>query len=268
MERPSDVIRSRSNPLVRRLRALKKEAEEELALVEGIKLLGEAAAAGMTVVEVAATPRALETPRCRQVVEALRAGGTAVRAVAEDVLASLSEVETSQGVLALARRPSFDEDRMFRGTPLIVVAVGVQNPGNLGALLRTAEAAGATGAYLTKGTADPLSWKALRGSMGSAFRLPHIRGLSARSVLERLTSRGVATVATSAAAEKRYDEADFGRPVALLFGNEGAGLPDAVAAAADLRVAIPMTGAVESLNIGVAAGILLFEAARQRRGRP
>jgi TrmH family RNA methyltransferase len=181
------------------------------------------------------------------------------------VLASLSEAETSQGVVALASRPSFCEADLHRGTPLLVVAVAIQNPGNLGGLLRTAEAAGASGAYLTKGCADPFSWKALRGSMGSSFRLPHVGGLSLPELQRRLRERGVKTVAAVTDGPTRYDEADLRRPIALLLGNEGAGLPDTVVREADLSLTIPLEGGAESLNVGVAAGVLLFEAARQRR---
>jgi TrmH family RNA methyltransferase len=154
---------------------------------------------------------------------------------------------------------------MLRGRPLVLVAVGIQNPGNVGALLRAAEAAGATGAYLAFGCADPFSWKALRGSMGSAFRLPHLRRVGARDVLERLAGRGLATIAATSSGEKRYDEVDLTRPVALVVGSEGAGLDEELLGAVSARVAIPMAGGVESLNVAVAAGILLFEAARQRR---
>ena len=126
--------------------------------------------------------------------------------------------------LALARRPAFGEAQVFRGTPLVLVADGVQNPGNLGGLLRTAEAAGATGAILTRGCADPFSWKALRGSMGSAFRLPHLRGLTIEEALAALRARGLAVLATAADGERRYDEADLRGPVALVVGSEGKGL--------------------------------------------
>ncbi len=264
MERAPEVIRSRSNPLVRRFRAVQAGGgrAEGLALVEGVKLLEEAVAAGIRIVEVAATPR--PAPRARRAIDAAVAAGARPRVVDEDVMASLSEAETSQGVVALARRPDVDPERLFHGVPLVVVAVGLQNPGNLGGLLRTAEAAGATGAFATQGSADAFSWKALRGSMGSAFRLPHVGGLTLEKVLAALRKHAVRTVATVAEAGRRYHDVDLRGPVAFLFGNEGAGLPDAVVREADLRVAIPMRGAVESLNVGVAAGVLLFEAARQR----
>jgi TrmH family RNA methyltransferase len=261
----TEAIRSRSNPLVRRLRALKQRgAEADLCLLEGLRLVEEALSAGITLEEVAVSPRLAATAGGRRLAARLRGTGAAFREVDEHVLASLSELETSPGVMALARRPSFEEDALYAGTPLIAVAMGIQNPGNLGGLLRTAEAAGATGLYVTDGTADPLSWKSLRGSMGSALRLPHARGRP-RDVLRRLRDRGVQTIAaTMDPAAISYESTDLRGPVALLFGPEGTGLPRDLLDEADLQVRIPMRPPVESLNVGVAAGILLYEAARQR----
>ena len=259
------IIRSRSNPIVRRLRALKEKAGGELMLLEGPKLIEEALASSIGVVEAAASPRLAGIHA--GMVETLRRRGVAVRLVDEGVLASLSELDTSQGILALARRPAFDEARLYEGTPLVLVAAGIQNPGNLGALLRTAEAAGATGAYLTDGAADPFSWKALRGSMGSAFRLPHRRRLTTADALARLDAHGVRVVAADPRGALPYDEADLRRPVAILLGPEGAGLAPAARSRAAASVAIPMARGVDSLNVSVAAGVLLFEAARQRRFR-
>jgi len=261
---PADeTLRSRANPLYKRLRAL-KESGSGLCLLEGPKLVLEALAAGVEVVEAAASPRAEASPEGAAAASLLRGQGVPVRRMAAELLASLSELETAQGLLALARRPSFDEERVFRGTPLVLVADGVQNPGNLGGLIRTAEAAGASGAILTAGCADPFSWKALRGSMGSAFRLPHLRGLAVGDALSALEARGVAVLATAADGERRYDEADLRGPVALVVGSEGAGLPAAVLERAAARLRIPLAAPVESLNVGVAAALVLFEAARQR----
>ena len=268
---PADeMIRSRSNPLVQRLRALKEKGVrggEGLMLLEGGKLVAEALAAGVELVEVAALARFGHTPAEARLVEGLAAQAVPLRRMDVRLLASLSELETSPGVLAIARRPEFEEATLFNGVALLIVAVGLQNPGNVGGLLRSAEAAGATGAYLTEGAADPFSWKALRGSMGSAFRLPHVRGISARTALDRARGRGLQVVATDAHASSAYDAVDFRRPTALLFGAEGSGLAGELAASADRRVRIPMKTPVESLNVGVAAGVLLFEAARQRRAR-
>jgi RNA methyltransferase, TrmH family len=259
-------IRSRSNPLVRRLRELRDSARAgETCLLEGPRLVSEAVAAGLRVLEAAAGPRAERTPAGREALAALAAQGVPLRRVHEDVLASLSEVETSQGLLAIAERPRFADGRLLAGSPLVVVAIDVQNPGNLGSLLRTAEAAGATGAILVGATADAFSWKALRGSMGSAFRLPHVRERSVAAALDRLEARGLRLAATVAHEGTPYDRADLRGPLALLLGNEGQGLPEEAVARAALRLSIPVSPPVESLNVGVAAGILLFEAARQRR---
>jgi len=260
-----EIVRSRANPLYKRLRALKeKGASSELCLLEGPRLVLEALAAGLTLVEAVAAPRAETTAVGRAALTALAASRVSAHRLTAELLASLSETETSQGLLALARRPAFPEELLFRGNPLLLVADAVQNPGNLGGLLRTAEAAGATGAYLTTGCADPLSWKALRGAMGGAFRLPHVRSLAMEAVLDRLAARGVALLATAADGETRYDQADLRRPVAIVVGAEGAGLNPVTLAGAQARLYVPLAAPVESLNVGVAAALVLYEAARQR----
>jgi TrmH family RNA methyltransferase len=260
-----ETLRSRANPLYKRLRALKERGTDgDLCLLEGPKLVLEALGASVVVVEAAASPRAEAAPHGAAALAGLRERGVTARRMTGDLLASLSEAETSQGLLALARRPSFDETRIFQGTPLVLVVEGVQNPGNLGALLRTAEAAGASGALLTAGSADPFSWKALRGSMGSAFRLPHRAGLSIGEALHVLEAHGLAVFATSADGERRYDEADLRGPAALVVGSEGQGLSPAVRQRARARLRVPLAAPVESLNVGVAAALVLFEAARQR----
>jgi RNA methyltransferase, TrmH family len=260
-----DVVTSRGNPLVKRFRRLKERGTDGgVMLIEGGKLLREAIAAGIGVVEAAVSARgAAAWP---DLALALAEAGVPVRRMDDAVLASLSEAETSQGILAVARIPVRVDDPADGGTPLVLVLAGVQNPGNVGALLRVAEAAGATGAWLTMGCADPFSWKALRGSMGSAFRLPVATGLTEDALVQRLDARGIVGIATEAGAAQSYDEVDYRGPVALLLGNEGAGLPPALVARAGQTVRIPMAAPVESLNVAVAAGVLFFEAARQRAG--
>jgi len=266
---PAEILRSRSNPLVRRLRSYKEKSQGGLCLIEGPKLLREAMNADVEILEIAAGPGCASAPVHQALLAELRTRGLRVRLVDDAIMASLSEMETSQGLLALARRPAFDESALASpGPALVVVAVGIQNPGNVGGLLRSAEAAGVTGAYLTEGTADPLSWKALRGSMGSAFRLPHLRGGEAAAILQRLRTQGLKIVATIAQGGSPYTGVRFEDPTALVFGSEGPGLPSELLRQVDERVTIPLRPPVESLNVGVAAGILLFEAARQRRGNP
>jgi TrmH family RNA methyltransferase len=259
-------ITSRSNAAVKRFRALRdRGAEEGLCVLEGVKLTEEALAAGLVVVEAGVASRLLHTPRGAALVERLSAAGVSVREMSDEVLASVSDVEQDQGIVAIARRRAFPEDALLAGrTPLVLVAAGIQNPGNVGALLRTAEAAGATGAYLA-GCADAWSWKALRGAMGSTFRLPHLPTDGALAALARLRARGVRIYATASTRALPHDQADLRGPTAIVLGNEGAGLDKELARAADATLSIPMMGRAESLNVAVAAGVLLFEAARQRR---
>jgi TrmH family RNA methyltransferase len=261
-----EVVRSRANPAYKRLLARKHRARADgLVLIEGEKLLVEALAAGLAVAEAALSESYARSGA--RLERELRARRIAVRVLSDALLDSLAEVETTQGVVALAEPPGIDAARLLDGVPLLVVACGIQNPGNLGGLLRTAEAAGATGAILTEGCADPFSWKSLRGSMGSAFRLPLQRHAPAAALPEALRARRIKSVASDAGAEAAYDAIDLTGPLAIWIGNEGVGVPAELLAAADVRARIPLRAPVESLNAGVAAGVLLFEAARQRGQR-
>jgi len=151
-----------------------------------------------------------------------------------------------------------------RGTPLVVIAADVQDPGNFGALLRSAEAGGATGVIATESGADPFGWKALRGAMGSAFRLPVARVSDGAAAVALARSHGLRVAAAIGRGGTPMSDADLTGPLALVVGGEGSGLLEALVTAADARITIPMTPPVESLNVSVAAALLVFEARRQR----
>lgn len=260
-----ETIASRGNAGYRRLlEARRRGRADGLLLLEGRRLVEEALQAGLEIVEVAASSELGGGGAGAALLARLSQAGARVRLLSDALLATLSELDTPPGLLALARPPVFPPSAARTGTPLVLVAVGVQNPGNLGGLLRTAEASGATGAWLTRGCADPLGWKSLRGAMGSAFRLPQRRGVAVGTLADELRHAGLRSVAADARATTRHDQADLRGPIAILLGSEGAGLPSSLLDTVDLRVRIPLRPAVESLNVGVAAGVLLFEAARQR----
>jgi len=207
------------------------------------------------------------------------------------LFSGIADTQTPQGIAALLSPPAWAFQDLLRGTPLIVVLAGVQDPGNVGTILRASEAFGASGAIVTSaaglGTADPYSPKALRASAGSALRLPLLRDTS-NSLLARLQTSNVkvcATVPDLEASMRNEGEStpkaaplhaaqpwkvDWKRPIAVLIGNEGAGLPDEMVRGADFSVTIPQAPArtpvgVESLNAAMAATVLLYEAMRQRR---
>jgi TrmH family RNA methyltransferase len=263
----SETITSRKNPLAQRARAVRDGREKELVFVEGVRLCEEALRASV-VFEAALYTRALaEDGRGRALLERLREVCRHTHAVSEEVLESVSDTRTPQGVVALARRPHTGRERIERaaGVPLVVVMHRANNPSNAGAVLRVAEAAGATGVVLTEGSTDPLSPKSLRGSMGSAFRLPLWTGPTLGEALGWCAARGIGTVATAAAAHALHTELDWTLPRAVVLGPEAGGLSEAELRATDEAVRIPMREPVESLNLATALTVVLYEAARQRR---
>jgi TrmH family RNA methyltransferase len=184
--------------------------------------------------------------------------------VSEKLLESVSYTKTPQGIIVLAQRPESLELQLDTN-PLLVVLHQINNPVNVGAILRTSEAAGAAGVITTKNTSDPFSPKSLRGAMGSAFRLPIWNGPAYTEVIDWCRQRGIATICAAVDATTTYTEIDWTRPSALILGPESTGLTPEEQELADRRVSIPMKGMAESLNVAVAGGVLLFEAARQRR---
>lgn len=188
--------------------------------------------------------------------------------VSEKLLTYVSYSKTAQGILLLASRPEASENELAakqRETPLIVVMHRITNPVNLGAILRTSEATGATGAIATENATDPFSPKALRGAMGAAFRLPIWYRPSYGEMLDWCAKQRIATICADLNSNKNYTDLDWTRPSALILGPETSGLSTAEIAAADEAVRIPMRAPVESLNVSVAAGVMLYEAARQRQ---
>ena len=194
---------------------------------------------------------------------------TQILHTSDKLFASVAATETPQGIAAMARAPEYTLENLLRGADsLVVVLVAAQDPGNVGAILRSAEAFGATGVIATRGTAHPYSPKALRASAGSSLRLPMIAELAAPIALAQLRVSGLQILAASAAQDtvaKRPDELDLRGPFALLIGNEGAGLPAEMERSADARIRIQLAEPVDSLNAAVAASLILYEAARQRR---
>jgi len=288
----TDLISSRENKWLKKFRAglrgVGPNSGEPIA-AEGPKLVEEGVRAGLETEALLVS----ETGE-RQLERILRAASESESGIprsrifktTDKLFESVAGTETPQGVAALflAREWSFEEvlrgradcDGAYRSdAPLVIVMAGVQDPGNVGTIVRSAEAFGASGVVATRGTADPWSPKALRASAGSALRLPLLRGIAGPVLLAQMRMAGVKILAagakpTDAVSAKVTDEdfsmADMRGPCAIFIGNEGAGVPSEVGHAADGWISIAMSEDVESLNAGVAASVILFEAARQRRG--
>jgi RNA methyltransferase, TrmH family len=198
-------------------------------------------------------------------VEAYLQGLSSTRVISVDaaLFSRISATEASQGVIALVQPPSWKMEQLFVETPLLVVLDGVQDPGNGGAVVRAAEAFGATGAVFLKGSVNPFNPKALRASAGSLFRLPVVAGADPALLAAALEQNGVEMFAAGPRGGKAPADADLRQPAAIVIGSEGRGISEAFESRA-LRLTIPTTG-VESLNAAMAAGVLLYEAHRQRR---
>jgi TrmH family RNA methyltransferase len=266
-------IEGRHNPLIKQLRQAFARAELTAAgdcAIEGLRILEEAIRSGLRFSAVffreSAQDRASRLlPQIGAQVETLL--------LPDKLFDSLVPSDSPQGVAALVRLKEFSLDDISERSHIgpIVVLAGLQDPGNLGTILRSSEAFSSAGVILGEGTVSPFNSKVVRASAGSVFRLPivHTHGKSATAKLEeiseKLRAQGVRLIATSSHKGTPLDQADLKTPAAIFFGNEGSGLPRDLMAKMDESIAIPHTPQVESLNAGVAASIVLYEATRQRR---
>jgi TrmH family RNA methyltransferase len=249
---------------LRRDRSLRDE--ERVFVAEGVHLAREAVRAGADVELAIHSDRLLASAEGKEVLRGLGERGVPVHTCSEDAIRTLQDARSPQPVLVLARASLRSLDDVLEaasGPPLLVVAVGVQDPGNLGALVRTADAAGATGLVTTGESADLHHPRAVRATMGSIFRLP-VAACGLEALLERLAALGIRTVGTSVRGGTPHDRHAWAGPTALFLGGEGGGLPDAAARRLDAIVHVAMREGVESLSVGAAAAVLLFEAKRQR----
>jgi len=257
------TVTSPANPLLKDLRraiARGTLTSDGLAVAEGFHLLEEALRSGREV------PLVLAAESVRSTVERHVAGlnGTKTVMLPDALFQALASTETSQGVMALVRPAEWSLDQLFRGQSLVLVLDGIQDPGNAGAIVRAAEAFGASGVIFVKGTTGPHHPKTLRASAGSIFRVPCAAALDPPLVRAALRQHRLDIYAAMpwTGKERRPEDVDFGRRCALIIGNEARGVGNELSSIAE-NLAIPTTG-VESLNAAVAASVLLYEARRQR----
>ena len=260
------TIASRQNPIVARYRAAAHRDVDDVLLLDGVHLVSDALNAGVALREAAVAAAAEEDDEVRTLVTSLGRAHVNVVSVTTAVMNALSPVRSSSAIVALADRPTTEASAVFAHDPrLVIIAVDVQDPGNLGAIVRVAEAGGASGVIAAGACADPFGWKALRGSMGSSLRLPVAVTEDVDEAIAAARSAGYRVIATVPRGGKGLFDVSLSGAIAVLVGGEGPGLSQAVIESADDRVMIPMEGAVESLNSAVAAALLVYEAYRQRQ---
>ena len=269
------TITSRQNPLVARFRTARAgRTPRRHLLLDGTRLVDDAQAT-KTPIEVAlfsASALRAGDRRLSELADTLATSGAEVLAASEAVIEATSPVRKPSGVVALATYQAYPLDRIVTdaGSGLVVAAIGVQDPGNVGAIIRAADAGGARAVVVAGGSADPFGWRALRGAMGSSLRLPVALVDDLPALITAARERGATVVATVPRGGTGLYEADLTGPRLLLVGQEGAGLEHDIDSSADLRVSVPMRRRVDSLNVSIAAALIIYEARRQtlrrRRG--
>lgn len=228
-------ISSRHHPLVAACRALARgHPDDQRLLLDGVHLVTEARRANLAIETVALSTRALASAEGARLVEGLSGDGVEVVEATDAVIEAMSPVSTPSGVVGIARRPPASLRAALQREPqLVVVAAAVQDPGNVGAIARAAEAGGATGVVFCGASADPFGWKALRGSMGSALRLPLAHRVTLDEAVAASREAGIGVIAAIPRGGRAPDALDLRQPVAWLVGGEGPGLPGAIVEAAD-----------------------------------
>ena len=271
---PVTKIESRDNPRLKHARKVRDGHELEQIYVEGLRLAEEAIRSDLLVEACFYAASFGDTDRKRDLVAAVSWRSSEVFEIPDKLFSSIADTKSAQGIVMLCRRPKADRNAFEKSfslekhaVPLVVMLTEVNNPSNLGAVIRTAEAAGAAGLIVSRNSADAFSPKALRAAMGSAFRLPIWEEADVDEAFEWARSAGCRTIAASGDGEVEYTTVDWLRPSLLIFGSEAHGVDQNAISKTDITVRIPMSKSVESLNLAVSAGVVLFEARRQNAAK-
>lgn len=263
------MISSSKNPEVKYLRSLelkKYREQEKVFVLEGIRIIEDALKDGADFVQVFHAPMLEANPRGMELLHTLKSRGVSEILLADRLFTEVAGTETPQGLLAILRQPEYAVTDLFAQKslyPHIIMLNSIQDPGNLGTILRTAAGAGWAGAVVTKGTVDLYNPKSLRATMGALYKLPICHLEDTPAFINVAREAGYQLVAADISGQKWHFEVDFTSPVLLVVGNEGNGIEREILAAADELIKIPMAPGAESLNVAIAAGVLIFEGVRQ-----
>ncbi|MBQ8857514.1 MAG: RNA methyltransferase [Lachnospiraceae bacterium] len=257
------MITSTANAQVKNLAQLIKKSkartEQGVYVVEGVKMFQEAP--GEEIVKAYISEELYEKGTLKNSLE-----GISYEVLKNEVFNHVADTKTPQGVLCILKQKKYTLEQLTDSEcPLLLVLENLQDPGNLGTMMRTAEGAGVSGVLLSRGCVDIYNPKTIRSTMGSIYRVPFLYTDDLLNDMDRLHEKGIVTYAAHLKGKGYYDEVSYKEPTAFLIGNEGNGLSDEVSEKAKQYIKIPMEGQLESLNAAVAAAILMYEASRQRR---
>jgi TrmH family RNA methyltransferase len=261
------VITSPSNERLKHARRVRDGREPDLIFVEGERLIEECLQSGLRLTACFHEPD--PTPRAQGIIAEMASRDCPLYPALPAALETVSDTVNTQGLILIAERPESNLDRALLPrdgvAPLVVCLDSVQDPGNFGTMVRTAEASGASGVVATRGSVDAFAPKTLRSSMGSTFRLPIVTGIESEALAIHVRAAKMRLVATSAGGGAIYSDYDWRMPTMVVFGNEARGIERRLLERCDVHLRIPLRAPVESLNVASAAAAILFEAARQRR---
>lgn len=268
------MISSITNPKVKYLKSLVKgqgKAGINEFVIEGIHIVEEALSAHISkrceIKLIVFSKRLSNSKEGSLLFDKLSDAGITALEASEKIIEHLSDVKTPQGLIGLVEYKSADFGAFFEeDDPIILILDGIQDPGNLGAIIRSASAFGISGILLSGGTVNPFNQKVIRSTAGTIFNVKIIKADKMDDTMQALKRRGIKLIATTPRASKLVSEADLKEPVALIIGSEGRGINENILKSSDEVVSIPMSGEAESLNAAVSASIILYEALRQRKG--
>lgn len=262
------MITSESNPLIKKVKKLHSRAGRQKYgqyFVEGIRAVEQVLENGGPIEEVLYCEEVYRLQGGEALVNKLKESGIKTYQVSSHLFEKITDTAAPQYVLAVLAKEGYQLEQILENKDLLLVIVdGIQDPGNLGTIIRTADAAGAHGIILTKGTVDPYNPKSVRSTMGSIFSLPIIQAENAIELFKKLKASGIKLIGGSLQASTPYFKVDYRGKVALVIGSEAKGISEEVSRHIDLMVTIPMRGKVESLNAGIACGIILYKVVEQR----
>ncbi len=266
------MITSASNQQLKQVNALLKKSKErkekKAFVVEGPRMVEEAPVEALKAIYVAESfEKNIENQSLlNELRHKCHMGNAVYEVVSDSVFKSVSDTQTPQGIMAVVTMPEYSLEQLLNGDKIhLLILESVQDPGNLGTMVRTGEGAGITGIIMNKTTVDLFNPKTIRSTMGSIYRVPFYVAEDFASTLEVLKEKGISLYAAHLKGQHMYDEEDYTEACGFLIGNEGNGLTDETADIADTYIKIPMEGKVESLNAAISATLLMYEANRQRR---
>lgn len=262
-----NIISSSHNSVIKDIKALKQRKyreEKKLFFIEGIRFVEEALREKADIVKVLVSDKFTRTSGAEDILSMINAGGYETLMLSDKLFLEISDTENPQGILAVIKARSYALDEILVPDNFLVILESLQDPGNMGTIIRTADAAGATGIIISKGCVDIYNPKVLRSTMGAVFHVPVYLSDNLTDTIHILKKNGIRICATHLKGSKSHYDISLRNNAAIIIGNEANGISEEIASCADVLVKIPMPGRAESLNASVAAGLLMYEVVRQR----